>query len=61
MNNLQPVLEKLRVLSNEEWIEMKEILFDFIRRVSSKTEDKSPAEVAILPEMTKLFFDELLG
>ena len=43
-------------LISDERKELTAILLEFVRRVASETEKKTPAEVAILPEMISLLY-----
>lgn len=48
-------------LTNNERLEIKDICLNFIRRVGSEDSKKTPAEVAILPEILQLLLDECLS
>ena len=50
----------LTILSKTEEENLKTCLLDFVVRVSSPNKSKTPEEVAILPEMTKIVFENLV-
>ena len=50
----------LTSLNKTEEENLKTCLLDFVVRVSSPNKSKTPEEVAILPEMTKIVFENLV-
>lgn len=45
-------------MSNEQKKEVIECLVGFVRRVSSGEKEVSPAEIAALPEIARLLFEQ---
>lgn len=41
-------------LNKDEELNIKQYMIDFVRRVSSTSEEKRPEEIAILPAMIKI-------
>ena len=53
----EKVMERFHFLSGNERLEIKNLLMDFVRRVSSNKEERIPAEIEILPEMIKFLLN----
>ena len=53
----EKVMEKFHFLTSDERLEIKNLLMDFVRRVSSNKEERIPAEIEILPEMIKFLLN----